>query len=70
MALTTAEEKRLTEAEYAINQLAQLVKGAGSTNKLNRLLILCQDELRKLNNRLDDIEDKAEELIVLARKLQ
>lgn len=70
MSLTTSEEKRLSEAESTVNQLAKLVQGAGSKNQLNRLLVLCQQEVGELKSMVDELEDKVDELIDLTRKLQ
>lgn len=70
MALTAAEEARLQAAENAITALAKMIRGAGSKNQLNRLLVLAQDQTRALSTRLTTLETKIETLLTLARKLQ
>lgn len=70
MTLTFSEEQRLTNAEETAQQLSHLIEGAGSKNQLNRLLVLCNEEVRKLNARVTTLETQVQELLVLARKLQ
>jgi hypothetical protein len=70
MTLTAAEETRLENAEDTTQQLKHLIDGAGSKNQLNRLLVLCNEEIRKLNARVATLETEVSELLVLARKLQ
>ncbi len=70
MALSSSERIRLNELEETINQLAQLVKGGGSVNQLNRLLVLAQDKIVKLSDQVTEMEDTVETLLDLVRKLQ
>jgi polyhydroxyalkanoate synthesis regulator phasin len=70
MTLTFAEEERLTNAEEITQQLKHLIDGAGSKNQLNRLLVLCNEEVRKLTARVATLETQVQELLALARKLQ
>jgi hypothetical protein len=70
MAMTTAERDRLTSLERAANALALLIKGAGSKNQLNRLLVLCQDQNRKLTDRVAALETQMAEILALVRRLQ
>jgi hypothetical protein len=70
MALTNSEQLRLTNAEETAQQLKHLIAGAGSKNQLNRLLVLCNEEIRKLTARVASLETEVQELLELARKLQ
>jgi hypothetical protein len=70
MTLTRTEELRLENAEETAQQLKHLISGAGSKNQLNRLLVLCNEEIRKLNARVASLEEEVSELLALARKLQ
>ena len=70
MALTAAEEERITELEDTVKRLTKLMQGSGSKNQLNRLLILAQEEIRKLTDQLEPIEIQTQETLALARKLQ
>lgn len=70
MALTSAEEKRIQNIEELLDQLKTLISNAASKRNLNRLLTLCNEELRRVNERQNELITKTEELIELARKLQ
>jgi archaellum component FlaC len=70
MTLSASERARLVAAEETIADLAQLVKGAGSKNQLNRLLILAQEQCRQLSSIVETLETQVQELLELARKLQ
>lgn len=70
MALTDAELRRLVKLETGMTQLAQLVKGGGSTNQLNRLLVLAGSQVEELTQQVEDLEARMEELLELAEKLQ
>jgi len=70
MALTTNERKQLTELETAAKNLALIIKGAGSKNQLNRLLVLCQDQNRKLTDRVTALETQMTKILDLVRRLQ
>ena len=70
MALSTVERLRLEAAERTLEQIAVSLRGAGSTNQLNRLLVLAQDQMRKLTTRVEALETTATELLALLRRLQ
>lgn len=70
MALSTAERKRLETAEDVIQRLAKLIEGGGSTNQLNRLLVLANNEISKLTIRVAALETEITTLLTLVRKLQ
>ena len=70
MALTDDERERLETLEDTVVNLAHLVKGAGSRNQLNRLVVLAQDKIDSLTTRLLQAETKMTELLELVRKLQ
>lgn len=70
MSLTPNEEKRLREAEEVLNSILQVLDGAGSENKLNRLYVLLDRELKRLEKAMDDLEETASEVLALARKVQ
>ena len=71
MALTTTERQRLEDLEEDVRRIAQLVKGGGSKNQLNRLLILAQEQSRRLTIQLEQLETKVEDdLLPLVRRLQ
>ena len=70
MALTPAEEQRLQDIEALLNQLKSLITGAASRNVVNRLLVLCNEEVRRAELRQDVIEASLEELITLTESLQ
>ncbi len=70
MSLTTAEKIRLEELEAAAVDLAKLVKGGGSKNQLNRLLVLAQNDNKKLTTRVEALEEKMQEILDLVRRLQ
>jgi len=69
-ALTAAERMRLETLEETVTSLAKLVKGGGSTNQLNRLLVLSQDQNRKLTEQVEALETTMAEVIDKVRKLQ
>lgn len=70
MALTKAQEKRLSNLEVMFAQLNHLIQGAGSKNQLNRLLVLAQEDIRKLDEKVTEVEESMDELLELVRKLQ
>lgn len=70
MTLTNSEETRLSEAETKVTQIGHLVMGTGSKNQLNRLLTLCQEQIRDLKGKMDVLESDVSTLLDLARKLQ
>lgn len=70
MSLSLEEEKRLRQVEEMLNSVLDVLNGAGSENKLNRLYILLDRELKKLERAQDALEVKASEILTLARKVQ
>jgi len=70
MALTYEEQVRLKNAEETAQQLKTLVDGAGSKNQLKQLLNLCNEQLRRVEQRLDTAEAQIQQLMSLARTLQ
>ena len=70
MSLTPREEKRLQEAERMLNNMLEVLNSAGSENKLNRLYILLDRELKRIEKAVDNLETKASEVLTLARKVQ
>ena len=70
MALTPVEEQRVKKIESKAVELGHLVKQAASKNMLNRLLVLSQEENKKITSKLDEMEEKLTTLLDLARKLQ
>lgn len=68
--LTNSEEQRLQKVEATTTQVAHLVKGTGSKNQLNRLLTLCQEQIRDLDGKVTDLETEVTTLLRLTRKLQ
>lgn len=70
MAFTAVDEYRIQQLEEATAKLTRLVKGAGSTNQLNRLHVLAIDEYEKLDRDMTELEEKIDELLVNTRKLQ
>jgi hypothetical protein len=70
MTLTYSEEQRIKNIEQTTQSLSNLLSGAASKNMLNRLLTLCNEEVRRLSDKATELETKIDELVVLARKLQ
>jgi hypothetical protein len=70
MSLTVTEEKRLREAEETLNSMLQSLEGASSSNKLNRLYILLDRELKRIERAVDSLESRTSEILELARKVQ
>ena len=70
MALSATERTSLETLETDARNLAQLIKGAGSTNQLNRLLVLAQEQNRKLTVRIVELETEMATVLEKVRKLQ
>lgn len=70
MALTAQEESRIQAIEQLLSQLKTLITNAASLRAMNKLLVLAQEETRRIEVRQAAIETTQEELIELARKLQ
>jgi len=70
MSLTPAEDRRLNKIEAEILTLTRLIKGAGSKNQLNRLLVLQQKTNEELEEKVEGLESEMSDLLALARKLQ
>lgn len=69
MSLTNYEETRIINIETALQDLQTLASGAASEEMLNRLLTLANQEIKQLSNKIDDLEDKIDVLINLARRI-
>lgn len=70
MTLSNAERIRLEKLEYSVRQLAVLVRGGGSKNQLNRLLVLAQNDTKKLLRIVEYLENEMKEILDKVRKLQ
>jgi len=70
MALTALESKRIQDVETLLNQLKTLITGASSKSNLNRLRVLCNEEVRRIEERQATIITRLETLITLCEKLQ
>lgn len=70
MPLSYTEAVRLEELEAKVASLQELIKKSASTDMLNRLLTLCNEENRKTRETATELEEKLNELILLAQKLQ
>ena len=70
MALTPQEEKRLRVAEETLNAMLNSLNGVGSTNQLNRLYILLDRELKRIEREVSNLESDVAETLALARKVQ
>jgi hypothetical protein len=70
MSFTPKDEKRLQQAEDMLNRMLEALNGAGSENKLNRLYILLDREIKRIERAVDNLETKASEVLALARKVQ
>jgi hypothetical protein len=70
MAMTAAQQKKMTELEGAMNDLFQLLRGTGSKNMLNRLYVLLNREIERITLKVDELEESVEEILEYARKAQ
>jgi len=70
MALTKTEQQRLIDLEQNINQVKTLVSNAASDKALTQLLILFQEEYRKMDERLTPLEAKVDQLLEESDRLQ
>jgi hypothetical protein len=70
MAMTATERERLETLEDTIKRLASLIRGAGSKNQLNRLLVLAQNTVARLEARVATLETRSNTILDLVRKLQ
>ena len=70
MTLTYSEETRLRNAERTVQDLKDLIEQAGSKNQLNRLLVLAQEEMKRLTSKVGALESQSTTLLGLLRKLQ
>lgn len=70
MSLTESELEQLATLENRILTLGALLKGASSKNQLNRLYVLNQDIIKKLEEKTTELEAKLKSLITLAQRLQ
>lgn len=70
MTLSRYEELRIQNIEEQIIVLQKQLRGAASKNQLNRLLVLANEEVRKLTVLNTSLQTKVDELIELTEKLQ
>ena len=70
MTISAKDEIRLLTLENEIIRLERFIKGAASTNQLNRLRVLCIDDVNQLKDLLENLEPEVQELLELTRKLQ
>ena len=70
MAMTKLEERKMMELEERMNKLFRLLRGTGSKNMLNRLYVVLNRELEKMENKAAEIETRVEEILEYARKVQ
>jgi len=70
MSLSNAERIRLEALEENVRNIAQLVRGGGSKNQLNRLLVLAQEQSRKLTVRVAALETEMAIILTNVRRLQ
>lgn len=70
MSFTKTELDRIKKIEETLNKLSYLLKGVGSKNQLNQLLVLADNQVKGLETKLDSIETEVAELTTLAQKLQ
>jgi hypothetical protein len=70
MSFTAAELQRIEDIEEKLIQLAQLVKGGGSINQLNRLLVLAQNKAETLSSRVTSLETRSNTILSLVQRLQ
>jgi len=70
MALTAEEEARVQDIEEQIVNLFRLLDGAGSRTRLDKHYIVFQNDLNKLEERMDEFSADLAELSARIRKLQ
>ena len=70
MTFTYQEQTRIYNIEETVQHLSDLFDNAASKSMLNRLLVLAQEEIRRLNSRLDEVESSVSTLIELSKKNQ
>ena len=68
--LTTAQEAQIEQLEKNQERIHTLLDGAASKNMLNRLYVLFQRDLDRLQILIDEIEEKNTEILELVRKAQ
>ena len=68
--MTVAEERRLRAVEQKINELITVLRGVGSKDQLNRLYVVYDRELDRIESLVTEIETKAQTILELARKVQ
>jgi hypothetical protein len=70
MSITAAEERRLLAAEKKINEIIAAIRGVGSKDQLNRLYIVYDRELDRIEAKVDALETEVQKVLELARKVQ
>jgi hypothetical protein len=70
MSITAAEERRLLAAEKKINEIIAAIRGVGSKDQLNRLYIVYDRELDRIETKVDALETEVQKVLELARKVQ
>ena len=70
MTLTAQEEHRILDLEKRAADLERIMKGIASKNMLNQMKTLVEETMRKINEELDELEPKLQELIEKADAAQ
>ena len=68
--ITKTELDRIKKIEETLNGLSYLLKGVGSKNQLNQLLILADSQIKQLETKVDSLETEIAALTISAQKLQ
>lgn len=69
MTLSRAEEIRIQNIETQLLELQTLIRGAASKEMLNRLLTLCNDQIKKDNERVIELTSLVDILIEKAKAI-
>ena len=70
MSFTKSELDRIKNIEEKLNKLTYLMKGVGSKNQLNQLLVLADSQIKSLETQVENLETEIATLTTLAQKLQ
>lgn len=70
MSFTKSELDRIKKIEDTLNKLTYLMKGVGSKNQLNQLLVLADSQIKSLETQVENLESEITTLTALAQKLQ
>jgi hypothetical protein len=68
--ITTAQEAQLEELENTVLELNTLLDGAASKDMLNRLYVVFQRELTRMDALIVEVKAINEEILALVRKAQ